>query len=182
MATSKFCISNEVENYYVIVSRAAPYRRLDLAIDAFTRLKLPLKLAGSGRQMNALRARAGANVEFLGRVSDNDLTELLARAKGYVMPGEEDFGIAPVEANASGRPVIAFAAGGALDSQVDGETGVLFEEQTVDCLCDAVLRAEATKFDPHHIRCNALKFDTSVFQAKMKSAVEAAHRSFSREK
>jgi glycosyltransferase involved in cell wall biosynthesis len=184
VATSRFCISEEVGDYYVIVARAAPYRRLDIAVDAFTKLKIPLKLAGDGRQMQSLRARAGANVEFLGRVSDKELPDLLSRSRGYVMPGEEDFGIAPIEANASGRPVIAFAAGGALDSQIDGETAILFAEQTVESLCEAVIRAESTRFDPHQIRLHAQKFDTGVFRAKMHTAVVAAvkqngHETFS---
>lgn len=169
--TGRFAISPDVGDYYIMVARAAPYKRLDLAVDAFTRLNIPLKIAGQGRQMQALRGRAGSNVEFLGRVSDADLPDLLARAKGYVMPGEEDFGIAPVEANACGRPVVAYGAGGALDSQLDGETGVLFCEQTVDSLCGAILRAEATKFDSHFIRRHAQRFDTQVFRAKMHKAV-----------
>ena len=178
--TSRFSISNEIDDYYVMVSRAAPYKRLDLAVDAFSSLGIPLKIAGSGRQMQTLKTRAGSSVEFLGRVSDRDLPQLLARAKGYVMPGEEDFGIAPVEANACGRPVVAFGAGGALDSQRDGVTGVLFEEQTVDSLTDAVKRAESINFDPYAIRQHAMGFDTDVFKAKMRDVVAAASKTVQR--
>ncbi len=175
--TSRFSISPVVEDYYVMVSRAAPYKRLDLAIDAFTRLGIPLKIAGSGRQMQSLKSRAGSNVEFLGRVSDADLPGLLARARGYVMPGEEDFGIAPVEANACGRPVVAYGAGGALDSQCDGQTGILFSHQTVDSLCEAVLKCQELEVDPSAIRDHALTFDTEVFRSKIQKIVadEVAH-------
>ncbi|HLK58704.1 MAG TPA: glycosyltransferase, partial [Chthonomonadaceae bacterium] len=141
-----------------------------------TKLKLPLKIVGNGRGMKMLQAAAGSNVEFLGRVSDDALPGLLARAKGYIMPGEEDFGIAPVEANACGRPVIAFAAGGALDSQCDGVTGVLFPEQTVESLCEAVCAAESRDWDPEVIRAHALQFDTAVFQEKMAQVVAEARR------
>lgn len=165
--TARYQIASDIGDYYMIASRFIPYKRLDLAVEAFTRLGRPLKIVGDGRQRGELARQAGPNVEFLGRVSDTELARLLARAKAYVMPGEEDFGIAPVEANACGRPVIAYAAGGALDSQVDGETGVLFEEQTVDSLCAAVHRADAIEFDPQLIQAHARLFDTEMFQEQM---------------
>lgn len=172
--TGRFQISEKVEDYHIIVSRAVPYKRLDLAVAAFTRLKKPLKIVGSGRQMEALKAQAGPTIEFCGRVSDKDLPGLIARAKAYIMPGEEDFGIAPVEANACGRPVIAYAAGGALDSQRDGITGVLFQEQTVDALCDAICRLEEMDLDPQVIQAHARTFDTDVFQDRIRSVVAKA--------
>jgi len=138
----------KVDDYYLVVSRLIPYKRIDLAVDAFTRLGIRLKIVSTGgRDLAALRARAGRNVEFVGTVSDWELKELYARCRGYVFPGEEDFGIAPLEANASGRPVVAYAGGGALDTVQDGRTGVLFAEQTVDGLMDAVRRAEDTAWD-----------------------------------
>ncbi|TMF05260.1 MAG: glycosyltransferase family 4 protein, partial [Chloroflexi bacterium] len=107
-----------------------------------------LKIVGSGgRDLPALRARASRNVEFVGRVSDAELKRLYAGCRALVFPGEEDFGIAPLEANASGRPVIAYAGGGVLDTVIDGRTGVLFERQEVECLIAAVRRAEATAWD-----------------------------------
>lgn len=157
----------EVGDYYMIASRFVPYKRLDLAVDAFTKLGRPLKVVGDGRQRNSLQSKAGPTVEFLGRVNDKELSGLMARAKAYVMPGEEDFGIAPVEANACGRPVIAFDGGGARDTQIDGVTGVLFRERTVDSLCEAVLRADKIEFDPAAIRRHALKFDTCCFREQM---------------
>src|SRR5207248_10171083 len=137
------------EDYYLIVSRLIPYKRIDLAVDAFTRLGIKLKIVGSGgRDLAALRARAGRNIEFVGRVSDAELKQLYAGCRGLVFPGEEDFGIAPLEANASGRPVIAYAGGGALDTVIDGRTGVVFEQQDVESLICAVRRAEGIPWDP----------------------------------
>jgi glycosyltransferase involved in cell wall biosynthesis len=167
-----------VEDYYLLVARLMPYKRIDLAVDAFTRLGIPLKIVGRGRDEAGLRARAGRNVEFVGHVSDSELKQLYARCRGYVFPGEEDFGIAPLEANASGRPVIAFAAGGALDTVVDGHTGVLFERQEVDCLIAAVRRAEATAWDSVELRQHACKFDRQVFRDQLQAFVResvAAH-------
>lgn len=171
--TSRFFVSQRVEEYYIVVSRMIPYKRLDLAVDAFSRLRIPLKVVGTGRQLADLQSRAGDCVQFLGHVPDADLPTLLSKARGYVMPGEEDFGLAPVEANASGRPVIAFAAGGALDTQIHGRTGILFKEQTVDSLCDAVCQAQETDFDPEYIHEHALQFDTSVFKTRVHDAVVA---------
>ncbi len=157
-----------VDDYYLIVSRLIPYKRIDLAIDAFTRLGIRLKVVGSGgRALSELRARAGRNVEFVGRVSDSELKQLYAGCRALVFPGEEDFGIAPLEANASGRPVIAYAGGGALDTVVDGTTGVLFERQEVDCLIGAVRRAEATNWDSVELRQHARKFDREVFRQQL---------------
>src|SRR5204863_4467733 len=134
------------------------YKRIDLAVDAFTRLGIPLKVVGDGRSLPELRARAGRNVEFVGRVSDAELKRLYAACRGYVFPGEEDFGIAPLEANASGRPVIAYAGGGALDTVIDGQTGVLFEHQDVEHLIEAVRRAEATDWNADDLRAHAFRF------------------------
>lgn len=160
------------QGYYLVVSRLIPYKRIDLAVDAFTRLGLPLKIVGGGRDEAALRARAGRNVEFVGRVPDEALKDLLARCRAFIFPGEEDFGITPLEANASGRPVVAYAGGGALDTVVDGETGVFFHEQTVDALAAAVQRGEALTWDPHRIREHAERFDTTVFRRDLMAFVE----------
>ncbi len=171
--------SGREEDYYLIVSRLIPYKRIDLAVDAFTRLGIRLKIVGSGgRDLAALRGRAGRNVEFVGRVSDAELKQLYARCRALVFPGEEDFGIAPLEANASGRPVIAYAGGGALDTVVDGRTGVLFEEQQVECLIEAIRRAEATAWDSDELRAHAKGFDSQVFRDQMRQFVSesiAAH-------
>jgi glycosyltransferase involved in cell wall biosynthesis len=167
-----------VEDYYLVVARLMPYKRIDLAVDAFTRLGIPLKIVGRGRNEADLRARAGRNVEFVGHVSDAELKQLYARCRGFVFPGEEDFGIAPLEANASGRPVIAYAAGGALDTVVDGRTGVLFEHQQVESLIAAVRQAEAIGWDSAELRQHARKFDRQVFRGQLLAFVQesvAAH-------
>ncbi len=172
--TSRFHISPQIDDYYLMVTRLAPYKRLDLAVLACTKLNRRLKIVGAGRYAKELKKIAGPTIEFLGRVSDAALPDLLARAKAYIMPGEEDFGIAPVEANASGRPVIAYAAGGALDSQIDGVTGVLFQEQTVEGLMEAMQRADDIAFHPHTIRTHAEKFDTECFKIEIQHAIERA--------
>ena len=170
--TQRFYISPEIDDYYIMVTRLAPYKRLDLAVRALTQLDRPLKIVGTGRYMDQLRKIAGPKVEFLGRVSDAELPTLLARARAYIMPGMEDFGIAPVEANAAGRPVIALGVGGALDSQIDGTTGVLFREPTVESLIEAIERADKINFDAAKIRAHAQGFDRETFKARMGDFIE----------
>ena len=182
--TGRFYISPEVDDYYIMITRLAPYKRLDLAVRAFTQMGRPLKVVGTGRYMDHLKKIAGPTIEFMGHVSDNALPTLLARARAYVMPGIEDFGIAPVEANASGRPVIALGLGGALDSQIDGVTGALFREATVESLIEAVHRLDGMNFDSQQIRAHAQTFDRETFKARMSDLIarvgapqREAHRS-----
>ena len=153
---------SEVDDYYLIASRLIPYKRIDLAIQAFNELGLPLVIAGSGRDQARLEKLAKPNAQFLGRVSQADLPDLIARARGFIFPGHEDFGIAPVEAQASG-PVIAFGAGGALDTVIDGQTGVFFNDLTHESLIDAVQRFNRIDFDPAVIRANAENFGATSF-------------------
>lgn len=157
----------EVGDYYLIVSRLIPYKRIDLAIEAFNELGLPLVIAGSGRDQARLARLAKSNIRFLGRVPDADLPDLMARCRALIFPGREDFGITPVEAQAAGRPVIAFGAGGALDTVIDGETGVLFTEPTAEALVDAVRRFNRTRFEPQVARLNAETFRAEVFIEKL---------------
>jgi glycosyltransferase involved in cell wall biosynthesis len=159
-------------DYYLIVSRLIPYKRIDLAIEAFNRLGLPLVIAGGGRDAARLAKLAKPNVQFLGRVPDADLPDLMARCKAFIFPGREDFGITPVEAEACGRPVIAFGAGGALDTVLDGKTGVLFAEQTVESLMAAVERLNTLRFDSAVIRTHAENFSTESFRQKLGTFVE----------
>jgi glycosyltransferase involved in cell wall biosynthesis len=165
-------------DYYLIVSRLIPYKRIDLAIEAFNRMGLPLVIAGAGRDAARLEKLAKPNVQFLGRVPDADLPDLMARCKAFIFPGREDFGITPVEAQASGRPVIAFGTGGALDTVIDGETGVLFEEQTVESFTAAVKRFAALKFDPTVIRAHAEIFSTETFRQKLTAFIEEKYADF----
>lgn len=159
------------DEYYLIVSRLVPYKRIDLAVQAFTELGLPLWIAGSGRDRASLEAMAGPNVRFLGRVPDEEVGGLLARCRAFVFPGLEDFGIAPVQAMAAGRPVIAFAGGGALDYVVEGVTGTFFREQTPVSLADAVSRFDEAAFSPGAIRAHAGRFDTQVFKSSLMAVI-----------
>ncbi len=165
------------EDYFLIVSRLIPYKRIDLAIEAFNRLGLPLVIVGDGRDRRRLQRMAGPTITFLGRVSTEELAELYARCRAFVFPGAEDFGIAPVEAMAAGRPVIAFAAGGALDTVVEGVTGVFFHAPAPESLVEAVRRFEDLRFDPGVIRRHAEQFDKHVFQEKIKKIAELAWES-----
>lgn len=158
-------------DYYLIVSRLLPYKRIDLAIEAFGRLGLPLLIAGDGRDRARLEALAaaqpGGTVRLLGRVSDTDLHALLQGCRAFVFPGFEDFGIAPIRAMAYGKPVIAFAAGGALDTVVEGHTGTLFHLQTAEALAAAAEKNNEVTFAPAVIRQHAEKFGVERFQREL---------------
>ena len=164
--TQRFAPSRVTEDYYLMVGRLVPYRRLDLLVEAFNKLDRPLLIAGSGRDRERLEAIAGPNVTFLGFVPDDDLPDLMARCRAFMFPGEEDFGIAPLQAMAAGRPVIAYAAGGALDTVVPG-TGRLFNEQTVDAIVEAVEEFDTDTADIAFIRAHAEKFDVELFKHQM---------------
>jgi glycosyltransferase involved in cell wall biosynthesis len=155
------------DDYFFFIGRLVPYRRLDQAVKAFNRLGLPLVVAGEGRDREALQAMANPNITFLGRVSDAERADLLARCRAYILPASEDFAIAPVQAMASGRPVIAFAGGGALDTVIPGETGLHFHAPTPESLVDAVRHFDDMRFDPDAIRRHAARFDKSVFESKL---------------
>jgi glycosyltransferase involved in cell wall biosynthesis len=159
---------------YLIVSRLAPYKRIDLAIEAFNQLGRPLVILGSGRDAARLRRMAAPNVRFLGRVSDAEVRERLAACRALIWPGEEDFGLVPVEAMAAGRPVVAYGAGGALETVVDGVTGLFFQQQTPDALAAAVLRAEQIRWQTSRLRARAEEFDVAVFRSRFRSFVEEA--------
>jgi glycosyltransferase involved in cell wall biosynthesis len=157
-------IARGTPSHYLFLSRLVPYKRADLAVAACARLGRPLKVVGEGRGERVARAVAGPTVEFLGRVPEADLPELLAGARALLFPAEEDFGIVPVEAQAAGVPVIAYGRGGVRDTVVDGRTGVLFGEQTVDSLCDAIERFEAREWPDAPLRENAARFAARRFR------------------
>jgi glycosyltransferase involved in cell wall biosynthesis len=169
--THRFQPSSERDDYYLIVSRLIPYKRIDLAVRAFNRLELPLVIAGDGRDREALEALAGPTVTFLGYVPDELLPALFARCRAYVLPGMEDFCIAPVQAQAAGRPVIAYGAGGVLDTVIAGETGVFFHEHTVEALVEAVRAFNAGATDPDACRANAERFTVAVFTERLSQFV-----------
>ncbi len=174
--TSRFHISPEQDDYYLVVSRLVPYKRIDIAVEAFNLLKRPLFIVGEGRARASLERAAGPTVRFLGRVSGDELARLYSRCRALIFPGREDFGIAPLEAQASGRPVIAYAAGGALETVMEGKTGLFFREQTPEALAEAILEFErrASEFDPVAIRENARRFDVQNFREKMRLFVQFA--------
>jgi glycosyltransferase involved in cell wall biosynthesis len=176
--TTRFQPSTTVEDYYLIVSRLIPYKRIDLAVQAATRLNLPLKIGGKGRDLERLKAMAGPTVEFLGYVPDEQLPDLMAKCKAFLFPGLEDFGITPVQAQAAGRPVIAFGGGGALDTVIPGKTGELFYEMTVDSLAAVMQNFDANAYDSAAIRIHAKQFDTSLFNQQISAFVEQAWDAF----
>ncbi|MGH9351557.1 MAG: glycosyltransferase, partial [Terriglobia bacterium] len=161
------------EGFFLLVSRLMPYKRVDVAIQAFNQLGFPLKIVGTGPQLGDLRRQARSNVELLGAVSDSALSDYYSRCRALVFPGIEDFGIVMVEAQAYGKPVIACSGGGASEIVIDGETGVLFAGNAPESLIDAVRKFPDLKFDPERIREQALGFDESHFQLSIHRFVEA---------
>ncbi|HEY3020180.1 MAG TPA: glycosyltransferase [Solirubrobacteraceae bacterium] len=158
----------------LVVSRLLPYKRVDLVVEAATRAGLPLDVVGTGPDLDRLRALAGANVSFHGRLDDAEITELMEGCRALCLPGEEDFGITPVEAMAAGKPVVAFAAGGALETVVDEVTGLLFREQTADALLAAVRRLDDLDLDPEAVHRHARRFAPDAFRRRLDEVIDAA--------
>ncbi len=175
----RFTIAQRPDDYFLVVSRLVPYKRIDLAVEACTRLGLPLLVAGKGRDRARLESLAGPTVHFLGFVPDEALPDLLARCRALIFPGLEDFGIVPVQAQAAGRPVIAFHGGGALDTVIPGRTGEFFTEQSVEALAAVLQRFDPDAYDPHAIRAHAMRFDSAVFQQAIMGYVQQAWKDFS---
>jgi len=160
------------ERWALMVTALVPYKKVDLAIDACRRARVPLRIVGDGPERSTLERRAaGSDVEFLGVRSDDDLRTLYRRSGAVMLPGEEDFGIVPVEAQACGRPVVALARGGALETVVDGVTGVLIPEPTVEAFAEGVTRALSQDFDPVAIRLHALQFNRPRFAREIQACV-----------
>ncbi|MFQ5673866.1 MAG: glycosyltransferase [Nitrospinales bacterium] len=179
------------EDFFLMVSAFAPYKRLDLAVEAFKKLGYPLKIIGSGQQLRRLKDAAAPNIEFLGWLPDEEIRSHYARCRAFIFPGEEDFGITPLEAQGMGRPVIAFSRGGALETVIPEKhswkpewdipedktkhpTGVFFHEQTPDALVSAVRFFESieNRFDPEQIRRHARQFDVEVFSRRIRAYIE----------
>lgn len=163
--------SKRQEEYFLVVSRLRPYKRIDLAIKAFNELKLPLVIIGDGSNRSELYAMAERNVQFLGSVDDKTLLSYYQRCRAVIFPQTEDFGIVPLEAQSCGKPVIAYRSGGAKETVIDGKTGVFFDKQSAESLKDAVNRFNSMKFDPDEIRRNALLFSKDEFKRKFKESV-----------
>ncbi|MDT8305264.1 MAG: glycosyltransferase [Anaerolineae bacterium] len=175
----RFDVCRELGDYYLFVGRLLPYRRLDVLIEAFNALDRPLMIAGSGRDRERLERLAGPSVTFLGYVDGSDLPDLMARSRAFVWPGDEDFGIAPIQAMAAGRPVIAYAAGGALDTVVPG-TGAMFAAQTPEAIIKAVEAFDDAAVDPAFIRAHAAQFDNAVFRQRILGFIEKQMESHQR--
>jgi glycosyltransferase involved in cell wall biosynthesis len=167
-------------DYYLVVGELVRYKRADLAVEAFNRLGKPLIVIGDGEQLTELRAKAGDNIKIMGYQPFEVVRDHYARCKALIFPGEEDFGIVPVECMASGRPVIALRRGGVLDTIVEGVTGFFFEEQDVDSLIDAVIRFESNEanISSEVLVEHASKYDRELFKKRIGAAIEELMRNF----
>jgi glycosyltransferase involved in cell wall biosynthesis len=164
------------EDFYLVFGRVVPYKRVDLALAACAQLGRALTVAGGGRALAGMRALAGPDASIAGRVSDDERDDLLSRARALLFPGEEDFGIVPVEAQAAGVPVIAYGVGGAAESVIDGRTGVLFAEQSAGGLAGAIERFEGLEIGEGDLRENARRFGRERFAAEMAAVIDRADR------
>lgn len=163
------------EGYYLVTSRLVPYKRIDLAIAACNRLRAPLKVVGEGRDLARLRSIAGPTIEFLGWVDEDTKRGLTAGCRAFIFPAEEDFGIAPIEAMAAGKPVVAYRAGGALDTVIPGVTGTFFEAATAESLAEALEASASRAWVPKAVAAHAAQFDTESFKAQMRAWVSGPH-------
>ena len=160
---NRFHMSNEIDDYYLVLSRLMPYKRIDLAIEACKRMNRRLIVIGDGPDRSRLEKLADDRIEFLGRQPDKIVNYYAARCKALLFPGEEDFGMAPLEANAAGRPVIAYRAGGAVETVEEDVTGVFFDQASSLSLAEAIEKFEGQRFDQYTLRRHAEKFDRTVF-------------------
>ncbi len=158
---------DDVQPYYLVMARLQSYKRLDLAIEACNRLQVPLRIAGVGPDEARLRRLAGQSVQFLGRVSNPERINLYRHCRALIIPGVEDFGLNALEAQAAGRPVIAFADGGSLETVLPGLTGILYTEQSADALAEVLRGFDYSCYDPDACRAQAARFDESVFKERM---------------
>ncbi|KZL90200.1 glycosyltransferase [Clostridium magnum] len=167
--TDFYTLKGECGDYYLIVSRLVGYKRVDLAIEVFNELNLPLVIIGGGEEYKKYKTMANSNISFLGRLSDEEIRNYYRECKAFVFPGEEDFGITPVEAQACGRPVIAYGKGGTLETVIEGQTGLFFYNQDKQSLKEAVIKMEKSYkiFDSKVIRKNALRFSVNRFKSEI---------------
>lgn len=175
---SRFHLSDQPKRGYLVVSRLIPYKRVDLAVQACTQLNLPLTVIGDGSELASLKAMAGPTVTFAGFMSDAEIADAYANAEALIFTPEEDFGLTPLESMASGRPVIAFAKGGATETVVEGKTGTLFDEQTVESLVQALQGFDASRYNPKALRAHAEKYDEAEFIKKIKKLVNDSYKAY----
>jgi glycosyltransferase involved in cell wall biosynthesis len=176
------CKKEELGDYFLMVGRMMKYKKMDLVIEAFNEMKLPLKIVGRGMEKEYLSEIAGPTVEFMGRVSDEELRDIYAKAQAFIFPQEEDFGIVAIEALASGRPLIAFKGGDVVEHIQEGKTGVFFKQQTKKKVIAAVRKFQSIDFDGEFIRSTSLKFEKENFQKKIKDFIESKREDFVKEK
>jgi glycosyltransferase involved in cell wall biosynthesis len=171
--TNNFLFSDKKDEYYLASARMISYKRLDIIIEAFNWLGWELLISGDGPEQERLKAKALNNIKFLGHVSDAERKDLFSRAKSVIVAALEDYGLVPVEANASGTPVIAYGAGGVLDTQIHGKTGVLFNRQTPESIQSALLESGGITWDYENIRNHAVNnFSEPVFFRKVEQLIE----------
>lgn len=180
----RFTISDDDDGYYLLVSALVPYKRVDIAVEVFGTTSQKLMIIGSGPELRRLKSMASANVFFIDNADDNEVVEYMRKCSALILPGEEDFGIVSLEAQACGKPVIAFGKGGVLETVIEldqtpnaetNATGVFFYEQSVEALWEAILLFEQMRkqFDVHKCRNNALRFDRSIYQQSMQSYIQS---------
>jgi len=170
--TDRFRVSNTDGQHFLVVSRLVPYKRVDLVVAAFNSLGMPLVIVGDGPDRGPLERLAAPNIRFTGRLSDAAVLQLYAECRGVILAGEEDFGLVPLEANASGRPIVAYRGGGALETVVEGKTGVFFHPQTPEALAAAVRRCAAGTWSKAELRRHAEGFGEGVFRSRILTEVD----------
>lgn len=178
----RFTVSSDDNGEFLVVSALVPYKRVDLAVEAANAAGFPLRIIGDGPERARLEAMAGPTVRFEGWVDDNSIAEAYAQCRALLFPGEEDFGIVPVEAMASGKPVVAFGRGGATETVIEGLSGVHFAEQTVASLLGGVERLETSRFTPASIRAHAERFDRERYRTKMADFIDGKWEEWVRER
>jgi glycosyltransferase involved in cell wall biosynthesis len=171
---ARFRHDRAVGDYFLVVSRLSAYKRIDLAVRACTTLGLPLVVVGDGPERELLQSVAGPTVRFAGRLTDREVTSQFERCRALILPGEEDFGLTPLEANAAGRPVVALARGGALDTVRDGVTGVLFHDDTAESLEGALRTVQERSWDAALLRAHAESFSEEVFATRFRMVLASA--------
>lgn len=167
--TGRFHPSREREDYYVVLSRLVSYKRLDLAVQACTQLRRKLLVIGKGPDRVRLASMAGPTITFVGRASDREVECYVSRCRALIFPGEEDFGMAPLEVAAAGRPTIAYRSGGAVETVIENATGIFFDEQTPEHLAEAIVRFEQQEWSPDLIRRHSEGFSVEIFQDRFRS-------------
>lgn len=176
--TDKFPLEENKEDYYVAVGRLEKYKRFDLLVETFNQTDKNLVIIGDGSQMKELKKKSNKNILFLGYKNSEIVKNHISKAKAFIHIGIEDFGIAPVEAQSCGTPIIAYKAGGLLETVLENETGIFFEKQKTESILNAIKLFETKKFDPKKIRQNALRFSTKRFEKEFKNFVEQKTEEF----